>query len=537
MQISPTRFNNFQLKNYKNENNFSIVDNHAYSGSKKDCASAAYPLSTNFCGIKNYFPNVSDLSFKGACSNLKRMTAYAPDGTEKLLKKASDGSYLVDSETVTRIYYGKDAEKFLNSTTVFDKDTQIISPHDGALKVELDGKEFLVESDGAILLRGGKEAKVTVLKSNPLVITSERKPVWYEEYSNNPKNKKIAERHKELSEVYRHFYGGHMRISDLGEDIVSKLTEAGKADIADSNHIRMKRPYNVDYMLKDLDGILTDEELTVFKRKYAAARRLSMTTKEARRVFVDDDLNPETLKKMIERKLVADLKEQDRHRIYWHKMFTEEHELKRELQNLKFTKDEQKEIIAFWKKSNKLGFDFSGLRYVSNNAAIYCLKDRVNNMTGAPAYWDTTSFVVASNENNPPHPYIGTSEKHSDKDCREPVLFKQIRMAEALHSHSAEIDKHQTEVYIVTEGAGALTVIEDGIPKTVVLKQGEGLILQPGVKHCVSAFKGKYEHLVCQIPSGFHYGPVFKTDHDFPEGYSEQQSIRAAIEKLEKIEL
>ncbi len=535
MQISPINFNIYKNVQNVSQNALKRAHKHAYDGSEKCFTSNTNPLSTKFSGIRNYFPNISP-SFKGACSNLKRVTAYAPDGTEKLLKKAQDGSYLVDAETVTRIYYGKDAEKFLNSTTVFDNDTQIISPHDGELRVEVDGKEFLIESDGAVLLRGGKEAKITVLKSNPLVITSERKPVWYEEYCNNPKNKKFAERYKELSEIYRHFYDGHLRISDLGEDIVNKLTETDKADIVDSNHIKMKHLYAVDYMMKDLEGILSEEEMAIFKMKYIAAKRLNLTTKEARKVFVED-LSPETLKKMVDNKLVADLREPDKHRIYWHKMFTEEHELKRELQNLEFTSAEQKEITAFWKKSNKLGFDFSGLRYVSDNVAIYSLKDRVNNMTGAPAYWDTTSFVVSSIENNPPHPYIGTSEKHSDKDYKEPVLFKQIRMAEVLHSHSAEIDKHQTEVYIVTEGAGALTVIEDGVPKTVILKQGEGLILQPGVKHCVSAFKGKYEHLVCQIPSGFHYGPVFKIDHDFPEGYSEQKSIQAAIEKLEKVEL
>ena len=483
MQISPINFNNQLSLNIRKN-----VQRPVQNFGNKEYSPIFTGKETPFVYAANLY---GIINFKGAYSNLRRVTAYAPDGTEKALKKASDGSYLVDSETVTRLYYGKDAENFLNSTTVFDKDTQIISPHDGALKVEVDGKEFTIESDGAILLRGGKKAKVTVLKSNPLVLTSERKPVWYEEYSNNSKNKTLINRHRELSEVYRHFYDGHLRVSALGEEIVNKLTDAGKAEIVDAKNIKMKRSYSVDYMMKDLEGILTEEEAIVFKRAYSAARRLQLTTKEARRVF-SEGLDPELKEKMKEKKLIAVLNESDKaDRIYWHKMFTDERELKRELQNLDFTKDETEEIIAFWKKSNKLGFDYSGLKYVSENAAIYSLKDRVNNMTGAPAYWNTTSFVVASVENNPPHPFIGVSEKHSDKDCKEPKLFKQIRLSETLHSHSAEIDKHQTEVYLVTEGAGALTIIKDGVPKTVAIRQGEALVLQPGVKHCMSAFKGK----------------------------------------------
>ncbi len=87
----------------------------------------------------------------------------------------------------------------------------------------------------------------------------------------------------------------------------------------------------------------------------------------------------------------------------------------------------------------------------------------------------------------------------------------------------------------MTEGEGALTVIEDGEPKTIVLKTGEGIVLEPGVVHCVSAAKGNYKQLVCQVPAINHYSNPIKIEYDFPEGYDADTTSQMAVRELESI--
>lgn len=473
------------------------------------------------------------LPFKGACTNLKKLQAYSPDGTGYVLKKNNDGSYLVDGETITKVYYGKDAAKFLSKTTEFPHETQVISPHDGKLVVETDGNRIPLESNGAVLIKKGAKAKITDIDGNLLVITSERKPVWYDEYGCTD-DANYGDKFRELANVNFHLYDGHLRRCDLGEEIAEKLVSADVAEVTGENHIRMKHYYSPKFQRKELADILDDDEMAVFIHQYERALKVRNKTLVARRALADG-LDDDLKEKLKQTHLISDLSKSGKNLISWRRLFGNEYELKITLQNLGFTKDEQEDTLAFWKRTNKLGFDYTGLKYLSEDVAVYELNEKLNNWTGAKTEWDSHSNSATSTAENSKSPWVGVSEVFARREYDHAVPFKKIRNIEVLHSHPSQIDKRQTEIYMITEGAGAITVIEGDKPKPIILKEGEGIVIQPGVKHCMSAAKGKYEHLCCQIPSTFQYGFDFKIPQSFPDGYSEQKASEDAVEKLEKV--
>ncbi len=489
----------------------------------------------NFLSLQYYLSNInSSPVFTGTSSELSRVYSYSQSGGKQTIKRASNGSYLIDEETKTKIYYGKDAKQFLDKTTVFSQDTQVICPNDGELKVEVDDREIFVISDGAVILQNGKKAKITVIKGNPLVVTSEKKPDWYEEYTNNPTNKEVAQRYAELSDIYFHLYSGHINIKNLGEDIAIKLLNSKNATLVGKNYIKMDKYYSPDYMKNILADVLDDDEMKIFSQNYNTIWKVRLSTKEARKAS-GEGLNKAIREKLKKSGLITDLEERDKDRIYWLQMYADESSLQAKLESLNFTEKEQKEVIQYWKDTNKLGFDYTGLKYLSDDIAVYCLQDRVNNITGGSQCWNTFSVIAPTIKEGFSSPYIGVSAVHSNEEYKNAVPFKEIRNAEVLHSHYINPKKHQIELYLVTEGAGALTIIEDSKPKTIVLKQGEGIILNPGVIHSTNAIRGKYEHLVCQIPSISHYTLPFKVNYDYPEDYPENKAVEDAVYALNKI--
>lgn len=514
------------IRPINNPNTFAARQNRSLCAENKLSNSTLNKIPYNEI---NFQACSSLIPFKGACGNLKKMQAYSPEGRSYLLRKDKDGSYLVDSETVTRIYYGKDAEKYLKKTTSFKLDTQIIAPRDCQLKVEVEGREIEVNPNSSIILSKGKEAKISVVKGNPLILTSEREPSWYEKYGRD-----FDSQFKELSYLNFHLYSGHLKVSDLGEDIVDKLLENNFATQVGEDQIEMNNYFLPEYQKKVLKGILTDEEMTIFNHHYSRAYQIRVSTKEARKAIADE-LDPKLKEKLIEHKYIADLAGGGKNQIYWRELFSNEPDFKDSLLEAGFSKKEINEVIKFWKRSNKLGFDYTGIKFLSDNFAIYELANKRNNWNGTKTEWYTHSNAATSIEEGAFSPYIGVSEVSARKNFEHAVPFKTIRGTEALHSHPALINKYQSEIYMITEGMAALTVIENNRPKIIVLKEGEGIVIQPGVKHCISAAKGKYEHLACQIPSAFQYGFGLKISQRYPEGYSEKDVTKMAVKKLDSI--
>ena len=43
------------------------------------------------------------------------------------------------------------------------------------------------------------------------------------------------------------------------------------------------------------------------------------------------------------------------------------------------TGKEQDSVVRAWNTDNRIGFDITGLKFINDNAAVYCLDDKVNN--------------------------------------------------------------------------------------------------------------------------------------------------------------
>ena len=117
-------------------------------------------------------------------------------------------------------------------------------------------------------------------------------------------------------------------------------------------------------------------------------------------------------------------------------------------------------------------------------------------------------------------PSVGTSIVQANRT--EPTPMSKLRKGEHLHTHPGFPDKSQTEIYMITSGSAALTVVRDGVPQIKVLREGEMAVIPPDTPHCVNSVMGEYEQVVSQVPSAFHYGLAFKQNYDLPYGYSEQ---------------
>ena len=214
--------------------------------------------------------------------------------------------------------------------------------------------------------------------------------------------------------------------------------------------------------------------------------------------------------------------------IYWAALFPNEAILRSKLKEVGFNQDEEDSIVQSWQSTNNTGYDVSGLKYIDSNIAVYNLNDKVNNWTQEETNWLSNSTELASTKNDTP--FIGTSFVNCNDEGIFPIDL--IRQGEALHSHPGMEDRKQTEVYLITNGASALTVVKDDDPKINILKEGDLVVVGPRVKHCIHSVKGEYEHIAVQIPSAFQYGFSFKRPENFPEGFDTTVLDKEAAEKL-----
>lgn len=124
----------------------------------------------------------------------------------------------------------------------------------------------------------------------------------------------------------------------------------------------------------------------------------------------------------------------------------------------------------------------------------YNLDKKFNNWTQGATEWgvNSTTNIGVSNET----PFAGWSKFEYEQQSNEMVNFHNIRKAEIPHKHPI-----QTEIYKINKGAAFLMI--NGEIKKVKASQSE--TIKPETPHCIVAIESPYEHLVIQIPSGFHH--------------------------------
>ena len=171
--------------------------------------------------------------------------------------------------------------------------------------------------------------------------------------------------------------------------------------------------------------------------------------------------------------------------------------------------------------------NISGLKSINNDIAVYNLNDKINNWTQEATNWLSNSTELASTKGDAP--FLGVSFVQCDEGLHS---IHEIRQGESLHSHPALEMKKQSEIYMITSGAAALTVVKNDKPQICILKEGDLAIIGPGVKHCINSVMGEYEQVVTQVPSSFQYGFGFKQQEKYPTGFDESTLDMEAAQKL-----
>lgn len=291
------------------------------------------------------------------------MTAIAPDGSIYPVKKSRDGAFVVDNETVTKLYYGRDAVNYLKKTTIHKRDTQVVMQRDNAGSVLVDGKEINLTSRNAILIKAGKEAKVDIKKGYPLVITSERAPAWYEKYSNKTKNAQHRKIFDELTEINAHTYLAQIKEDTLGLELADKLVEKGIAEKTGDGYVEIIRKYEPKYLQKILKQTgFRSVEISQINALYKPALDVCLWAKESRMVD-DPSVFPLDVKEaLVDADILSDFTQTRINKLFWKKLFPNEYEFRRKMGVAGISKVVQDKVVKAWEQTNKLGYDYSGAK-------------------------------------------------------------------------------------------------------------------------------------------------------------------------------
>lgn len=475
----------------------------------------------------------SYVNFTGNAPQITKATVVTSTAEDITLEKTENGGYIVEPETQTELIYGKDATNFLNKTTKFEEDTQITFPKKAKGKLAIDGRIIRIKENSTVILNKGTEARVIVDKGYPQVIMSKNNYPWYNKYTNKQEQTPaLRDKFKEL--IYRnsHTYNGEFKPCLFSKDdnknneLATKLKEAGEITEQRSGYVKFERYPVWDYK----KGILeekgfTKEDLDIIEPVYRQIRQTKLDTRLALRSH-KNGLSDETIAKLKENDILYNTKKH-LERIYWRKCFESEEHLRDVLNKKDITGKEQDSVVRAWNTDNRIGFDITGLKFINDNAAVYCLDDKVNNWSMEKSCWLTNSTALASKREAPT---VGTSIVQADR--KDPTPMWKLRSGEHLHLHPKSDDRSQTELYMITSGMAALTVVRDGVPKIKILKEGELAVIPPNTPHCVNSVMGEYEQVVSQIPSAFQYGLSFKQNLDMPYGYSEDQMEEEAKNEM-----
>lgn len=559
-----------------NSNYFSYVNTKKHN----EVATVSKPLDSVLSAYspENIKANFAPISFKG---NAPRITnAYIITGEKEdlpLLVTKKNESYVIDFDSQTEIIYGIDAIKYLDNSSDFHYDTQVIFPKKSEGVLHIDGKDVPLPENSAVMINSGTKASIDVKKGYPMMIISKKDYDWYERYAKDAKDINIKNKFLELMYHNSHLYNGDFtpnvllpeKLRDenflksisidkwasknnLVNDIYAKrdlLSEEDRKNVEfvkglldklydkqmivkkEDGYIRFKVMYAEEYRQNYLqENGFTKEEIALLNPIYRQARQVHMDSKIVVRNAASD-YSPELLAKMKEKGILhANKKDADKW-IYWRECFGNEQSLRNRLSQDGFTDEEQAQIVKNWHSANNTGFDASGLKFIDENVAVYNLNDKLNNWTLEKTNWVTNSTALASS--NGKAPFVGVSMVQTDE--KRPIKMSELRKEEKLHAHPNLEEKRQTEMYVVTSGAAALNVVKEGKSCVKILREGELAVVGPGVAHCINSILGEYEHIVAQVPSAFQYGFSFKSTVDAPEDYDEDALCADAFSKFEEI--
>ncbi|MGN1124919.1 MAG: hypothetical protein ACI4SM_01910 [Candidatus Gastranaerophilaceae bacterium] len=478
---------------------------------------ASKPEMINYSGHVN---------FTGNAPVIKKATMLNPDGKEVEMKKTENGGFIVEQKTGTELIYGNDAIKFLKHKNVFEKDTHIVFPKKATGTITIDGKTTDIKENTAIVLNKNSKAKIEVTKGYPMVMTSEKNFDWYDDYSSNAGTKPIRAKYNELRNINAHLYNGEISKSKFAPELVEKLVD--RAVVTEKNgYIKFNNYYNPEFQEKRLiESGFTREEVNSMMPLYTDVLDAMKSGKLTRKV-TKGQMSDEVIQRLKDENVLLNTKDKNSKELYWTKNFANVDELKGCLNPEKFSKKEIKTIVDAWNKDNKAGYDLTGLNFLADDIAMYSFDKKLNNWSLEDSCWITNSTAMATKDGKALS--MGTSMVQSD--IEKPVDMRKLHKSEKLHKHPSYKDKAQSEVYLVTSGCAALNIVKNGKPQVKIIKQGEVVVIKPGVVHCVNSIIGEYEQIVSQVPSAFQYGFGFKEEvDDVP--YNEDNMAKIAAKKL-----
>ncbi len=512
------------------------------------------PETNNY---KAYFaPN---LSFNFHAKEIKNAFFITDTKDNEPITKNEDGSYTLNDETETKVYFGKPALDLINSSK-FENDTQIIFPKKCSGKLIRNGKEIPVLPDSAVQISSGAGDDITVLldknSHSPIVYTSKKNYPWYEKYEKNSDNENIHNKFLEMiyfaSSAYNAKFTPNLLISgrlknekylnslsiskndarnrlveilyekrdlltdeerkevELAKGISDKLKETGLAEEDEDNYLMLKRKFNPTFQEEQLaEKGFKREEIEKLMPVLNGARQIRLDSTYARKNHMRE-FGKDLTQKMKQAGIFVDNKKKTEF-VYWKTFFGNENQLKEALYNAKdkngekitFSENEINRIVEGWKKENLTGYDMTGLKYLDNKVAVYNLDDKINVWNQEETNWATNSTAISSTDRKTQS--FGVSLVRYDAPLKI-ISMNKLRMGEALHRHPNKENMKQNEVYFVTSGKAVLDVRKEGKIKEVVLNAGDLAVIKPNVEHCVNVVQGSYEHVCAQIPSAFHYG-------------------------------
>lgn len=480
-------------------------------------------------------PNIfrSYINFTGNAPEVKKASIITSTAKDIELSKTENGGYIVEPETQTEFVYGKDATTFLNKTNKFSHDTQITFPIKAEGTLIIDGKEVSIKENSTVIINKDTEAKVNVKKGYPQILMTKSDFAWYNKHSNNdnqPEN--LKNKFKELIYHNSHTYNGDFKPSMISENqeksnaIICKLRDNGFITDENNGYCRFKTYPVWNYQKEQLSQKgFNEDELKMIEPVYKQIRQSKVEATLTLKGRADS-MAPETVQKLKDNGMLYNNKKH-LDEIFWRTNFEGETHLRDTLNKKGIYDEEQNSVVRAWNQDNKIGYDLTGLKFINDNVAVYCLNDKVNNWTMEKSCWITNSTELGSTKSATS---VGTSIVQANRS--EPTPMSNLRKGEHLHTHPGLPDKSQTEIYMITSGSAALTVVRDGVPQVKVLREGELAVIPPNTPHCVNSVMGEYEQVVSQIPSAFQYGFGFKQNYDLPNGYSDETLEEQAKQEL-----
>lgn len=484
-------------------------------------------VASNFTTLPNLAYCQHLISFTGNAPSITKATVLSPDGHEKELKPTKNGGFIIEEHTETELIYGNNAKKYLENTDKFDRDTHVIFPKKATGKITIGNKTTEIKENTAFVINKGANAKFEVTKGYPMVMSSNKNFDWYSNYSNQSNDEMVKNKYAELMWVNARLYNGEINKNKFDEKVANKLIEKEIVDVKDNDFIKFKHYYVPEYQSKELaKNGFTKDEIDSLMPLYTNVRNAILESKISKK-GTRHEMSDEVIQKLKDEKILHKSNIPHDEKVFWTRDFKNEDELKGKLDKNKFSNEEIGTVVSAWKQDNKTGYDLTGLKFLSSDVASYSFDKKLNNWSLEPSCWITNSTAMSSK--NGKSMSLGTSIVQSDIET--PVDMRKLHSSEKLHKHPARDDKAQSEVYLVTSGCAALNILKDGKPTVKLVKQGEVVVISPGVVHCVNSVIGEYEQLVSQIPSAFQYGFGFKEEVS-EDGYDMNSLTQEATSEL-----